>query len=118
MKFVVLSALVSTVFATSAVAQTTKTFDRPNYSGTRTITRADNASTRTVDIIRKSDGAAASASVTLTRTDGGVQATGTATNFAGKTRTIDRSFNGQGAGARPDRAGRLRAIRTRIGGRR
>lgn len=118
MKIIILSALASTMFATAAAAQTTKTIDRPNYSATRTITRADNASTRDIVVTRKSDGATASGTVTLTRTDAGVQATGTATNFAGKSRTINRSFSGNGPGTRAGRADRLRAIRTRIGGRR
>jgi hypothetical protein len=80
--------------ATTAVAEPvtkTVTIDRPNYDATRVIVRDKEAGTytRDTDIVRERDGASASRDYSRTRTDTGVVASGSATGFAGKTRSFD-----------------------------
>lgn len=87
------------LLATGAVAQTrTKTFDGPNYQGTRTVTRDRDAGTlsRDAEVTRKSDGAVATRSYDRQRTEDGYTATGTRTGFNGQSQTF--SGNGQRTG--------------------
>jgi hypothetical protein len=77
------------LLATGALAQTrTQTFNGPKFEGSRTVTRDREAGTlsRDVEVTRKSDGAVATRSFDRRRTDDGVTASGSATNFKGQTR--------------------------------
>lgn len=81
----------SALLATGAVAQTrTKTFDGPNYQGSRTVTRDRDAGTlsRDAEVTRKSDGAVATRTYDRQRTETGYTASGTQTGFNGQTHTL------------------------------
>lgn len=80
--------------ATAAVAEEktrTVTFDGPRYEGTRTTTRDREAGSlsRDTSVTRKADGAVATREFDRQRTEGGVTASGSGTNFAGETRSFD-----------------------------
>ena len=81
-------AIIATVVATSATAQTsnTTTIDRPGYSGTRTtiIDPVTGIASRDGTVMRKADGAVASREMDRTRTDTGVAIQGSSTNFAAR----------------------------------
>lgn len=86
-------AIIATLGATSATAQTsnTTTIDRPGYSGTRTtiVDPVTGIASRDGTVTRKADGAVASREMDRTRTDSGVAIQGSSTNFAGETRNVD-----------------------------
>lgn len=67
----------------------TQTHDGPNYQASRTTTvdSATGTATRQGQATRKSDGAVATRDVTSQRTETGRTTSGTATNFAGETRS-------------------------------
>jgi hypothetical protein len=73
----------------------TVTIDKPNFEGTRIIVRDKEAGTlsRDSEVTRKSDGAIATRSYDRARTEDGVTASGSGTNFRGQTRSfnLDRS---------------------------
>jgi hypothetical protein len=69
----------------------TTTVDAPKYDGTRVVTRDTAAGTYSRDtaVIRASDGATATREYDRARTETGVTARGSATGFAGNTRSFD-----------------------------
>ncbi len=94
MKAMILLASVAAFAATSVSAEErtrTQTFDGPNYEGSRTVTRDRNAGTlsRDAEVTRKADGAVATREYDRARTDTGVTASGSSTNFAGETRSFE-----------------------------
>lgn len=96
-------ALLALVAAPALAEPQTKTvtIDRPNYEGSRTVTRDPEAGTlqRDAEVTRKSDGATAERHFERTRTDDGFTASGSATGFNGKTRSfeIDRTRTDSGS---------------------
>lgn len=87
MKSLLLIAPFAALIAVPAHAQSTRTttIDKPNYDGTRTVTRDGAGSvSRDTDVTRKSDGATASRDYDRTRTADGYSATGSATGFNGR----------------------------------
>lgn len=94
MKAMILIASVAVLAATAVHAEPvtkTTTVDRPNYEGTRVVSRdkAAGTVTRGTDVTRKSDGATASRDYSRTRTDTGFTASGSSTGFNGKTSSFD-----------------------------
>ena len=83
-----------------AQSSRTVTVDRPNYEGTRTVTRDGQGSiSRDTDVTRKSDGATASRDYDRTVTADGWTASGSATGFAGRTRSFDAAHTRGGGSA-------------------
>lgn len=90
----VLATLAAGLVAGVASAQPvtrTRTTDGPNLSGSSTVSvdRAAGTAQRQGELVRKSDGAVASREVNRQRTETGMTASGTATNFQGQTRSWD-----------------------------
>ncbi len=77
--------------ATAEPRTRTATFDTPRAEGSRTtvIDRAAGTVSRDAEATRKSDGATASRSYDRVRTDTGFTASGSATGFAGRTRSFE-----------------------------
>ncbi|MDG2534682.1 hypothetical protein P6144_13550 [Sphingomonas sp. HITSZ_GF] len=90
------------LIALPAHAQSTHstTVDRPNYEGSRTVTR-DGQGSVSLDssVTRKSDGATASRDYDRTRTDSGWTASGSTTGFAGRTAGFNASHSHGGGTA-------------------
>lgn len=94
MKILLLAAPLAILTVAPVSAQSTKTvtIDRPNYDGTRTITRDGQGDvTRDTDITRKSDGATATRDYDRTKTADGWTANGSRTGFNGKTSDFEAS---------------------------
>ncbi len=81
---------ISGVVLAEPVTRTT-TVDTPKYDGTRVVTRDAAAGTYSRDtaVTRASDGATATRQYDRVRTETGVSANGSATGFAGNTRSFD-----------------------------
>lgn len=78
-----------------AQSSSSTTVDRPNYQGTRTVTRDGQGDvSRSTNVTRKADGATASHSYDRVRSDGGWTATRASTGFRGhgvsRTRSVRR----------------------------
>lgn len=69
------------------------TVDRPNYQGSRTVTRDGQGNvSRGTSVVRKSDGAIASHNYSRVRSDGGWSASRASTGFGGCSIARSRSF--------------------------
>lgn len=94
MKSLFLVAPLAMIAALPAYAQSSRTtsVDRPNYEGTRTVSRdGEGTVTRDTDVTRKSDGATASHDYTRTATGDGWTANGSTTGFNGQTSSASAS---------------------------
>lgn len=68
------------------------TVDRPNYQGTRTVTRDGQGNVdRGTSVVRKSDGAVASHGYNRVHTEGGWSASRASTGFGGRAFSRSRS---------------------------
>lgn len=84
-------AMLAATPALAAPSTRTVTVDRPNYEGSKTVTRDPEAKTvsRDAEVTRKSDGATATRSYDRAATEDGMIASGSATGFNGKTRSFE-----------------------------
>lgn len=94
MKRIILIAGAALAMASNAMAEPitrTTTVDRPNYDATQVAVRdpATGTVSRDTTVTRASDGATATRTYDRARTDTGVTASGSATGFAGRTRSFD-----------------------------
>ncbi|MBB5685555.1 hypothetical protein [Sphingobium boeckii] len=93
----IIPALVMLTATPALAAPTTRTMtvDKPNFEGSKTVTRDPETRTvaRDTEVTRKSDGATATRSYDRAPTESGMSASGSATGFNGKTRSfeVDRS---------------------------
>ena len=102
-KFLLVPALAAILAGPAFAEPVTKTvtIDRPNYDGTRTTVIDKDAGTlsRDTQVTRASDGATATRSFDRARTDTGFTASGSSTNFDGKTRSFEQTRTHTDAGS-------------------
>ena len=106
-RLIILSAAVLAVLPAAALADPhsrTVTVDGDRIDGTRTVTVEREAGTRSRDreLVRARDGATMTSEYDRQRTDTGVAATGSRTNFEGETRSFDYERTRTGRGYRAE----------------